>query len=164
MKAVIGYMIMVGLPIIGIFALLQIGEQLTAPISVGGNWQLEAESATYEQTSCWQLLTWPPQPGLNISQSGLYLQITLNDADLATLSGELTDTTITASTSNKTTINTRNKEADDAPEEYYLQMIVDPQSEPERLTGTLSGNTCVSTAISGVRQPIETTITGDQDH
>lgn len=161
MKTVIEYLIMVGLPLIGVFALLQVGEQLTPPISVGGEWHLETESETVDQTSCWQLFTWPAQPAINISQSGLFLQQTLNDASQTVFSGELVGTAITASSSDQAAISSRKRDTANTQSNFYLKLVVDQQSEPDRLSGTLSGDNCVSTSITGIRQPVTVSNMGD---
>ena len=66
-RSVVLYLVFVGLPLMGMSVVLQVGRRLHAPVSFGGSWQVEARP----RSSCAQLTD-----QLLIEQSGPALQIT----------------------------------------------------------------------------------------
>jgi len=137
MKAFLHYIVLVGIPVLSVIVFLQIGENsLTAPASVGGKWQLEPILAEGNQV-CTDFLFNDEEPRLSISQSGVYLALSFNDEQQTTLSGMLTERTLTAETS-----------------EVSLMATIDRDAEPDRLEGTLTIASCETTlSLSATRQP-----------
>jgi hypothetical protein len=72
------YLLLVGVPVLGLLAILEAGRGIPAPLSIAGDWTLEFDPAA-------QCATGPTglrQPALNISQSGTGALITVNGATL----------------------------------------------------------------------------------
>jgi hypothetical protein len=152
MKAVLHYLLLVGMPVLGVFALLRAGERLTAPVSVGGTWNLEIDSQFVDSPACTTLSSQSEQPVLTISQSGPHLRLTFNDEGKTMLVGEIDDTTIVANA-------IRQPAAGDTRDNHaaviHFEAIVNRQTEPDRLEGTLIMNDCrVSAPLTALRQPV----------
>lgn len=145
MKTVIQYLLMVGLPILGVFGLVQVGQQLTPPVSVGGDWLIEATTEAGGKATCGQFLTQADQPRLTISQSGPRLVLTFNDAAKTALPGSLNDLTLTATTP-----------------DISVTTSVDRQIEPNRLHGKIAFSNCAEAVpFQAVRQAAVKKSAGD---
>lgn len=72
LKSLALYLVLVGLPLVGLFALLDWGQSLVPPPSIGGRWAL----ATPAELACPGL---PPAGVLSIEQSGRFLRVRLGD-------------------------------------------------------------------------------------
>jgi hypothetical protein len=143
MKAILHYLALVGLPILGILGLLQLGSSLQAPASIGGIWLLQPADAEVQNADCAKLFTETAVPTLLISQSGIFLQLTMNTTEKLTLTGRLTGLEVVA-------------EADTA----VFQATINRESEPDSLTGKLLIPPC-TLSLTGLRQPeLQTAIGG----
>lgn len=67
---VIAYILLVGLPLLGLVAVLKVGRQLSAPISLQGEWKLETQVVHPQSAPCGQLLAMFQDSIMGISQSG----------------------------------------------------------------------------------------------
>ena len=74
---------------LGLLGILEAGRGIAAPLSVGGEWNVELEA----HSGCAATLR---QPALSISQSGPDALITLNDAHAIVLNGKIDGATLTA--------------------------------------------------------------------
>jgi hypothetical protein len=90
-RLVISYVLLVGIPLLGVVGVLGAGRGLTAPISVAGNWDLQLGQ------SCGAGLGFTEPTILDISQSGNYLTLTLNSQPQVGLQGTLQGKTVAAS-------------------------------------------------------------------
>lgn len=91
-KLVAAYLLLVGVPVLGLLGILQAGRAIRAPLSIGGEWTLEFDHAG-------RCATWPAglrQPALNISQSGTGALITLNDGHSTVLEATVNGATLSA--------------------------------------------------------------------
>lgn len=95
-KLVVVYLFLVGIPLLGLLAILRAGESLTPPQSVGGSWKLEADFSPLANKACRDLLLNVKQPFLSISQSGPSVVLTLNNPERTTLPGTLQNSSISA--------------------------------------------------------------------
>jgi hypothetical protein len=89
---VAAYLLLVGLPVLGLLGILEAGRGIPAPLSIAGDWTLEFDPAA-------QCATGPAglrQPALNISQSGTGALITVNDGHATMLEATVNGTTLTA--------------------------------------------------------------------
>lgn len=68
------YLLLVGVPVMGLLGILEAGRAIRAPLSVAGEWTLEFDPAARCANGPAGLL----QSALNISQSGTQALITLN--------------------------------------------------------------------------------------
>jgi hypothetical protein len=88
LKSIALYVVLVGVPLAGLFALLDWGNRLVPPPAVHGQWTLVEPTAA----ACPGL---PAGSVIAIEQSGRFLQVRVNDMPAA--DGRLDDGTITAS-------------------------------------------------------------------
>jgi hypothetical protein len=88
LKSLALYLVLVGIPLAGLFALLDWGQRLVPPPAVGGRWTIVEPGAA----ACPGL---PAGVVLSIEQSGRFLQLRFDDLPAA--DGRLDDGTITAS-------------------------------------------------------------------
>jgi hypothetical protein len=72
---VITYLLMVGVPILGLLGILEAGRRITAPPAIGGDWRVAFDPAA----NCASGIAGLGQPALSISQSGTEALVTLND-------------------------------------------------------------------------------------
>ena len=86
------YLLMVGVPVLGLFGILDAGRSISAPISIGGKWRVAFDAA-----GC------PSPPGsilqqiaFDITQSGNEARITLEDGLATTLEATVNGHTLTA--------------------------------------------------------------------
>jgi hypothetical protein len=70
----VGYILLVGVPLVGLLGILEAGRSIAAPMSVGGDWVLDVDPA-----ACPSGVARLRQPVLSIVQSGTDALVTLND-------------------------------------------------------------------------------------
>lgn len=128
MKAALHYLVLVGIPIVGVLGLLRLGSNLEPPISVGGEWYLALTNSTQVEASCAGLLDANVQPVLTVSQSGPHLVLELNTAEKIRFKGTLNESTITT--------------AQNEPETVVFQVTIDHQSQPNTLAGAVTLPAC----------------------
>jgi hypothetical protein len=75
----LSYLLLVVLPLLGMAGVLRLGRTLTAPMSVGGLWQIQADFGNVVSLPCAQSLT-GAGAAFTISQSGR--SVTINSANL----------------------------------------------------------------------------------
>jgi hypothetical protein len=130
---VIAYVLLVGVPLLGLAGVLKAGHALTAPISVDGTWTLQTDTAT--------LCGWTLQnPVLTISQSGRDLVVGLNNGLNAAGTGTLAGATMDAALPLPATA------ADHCGSDATLALraAIDSKAEPKTMLGTISVNGCAS--------------------
>jgi hypothetical protein len=141
---IIAYVLLVGLPIIGLLGVLKRGQALTAPISVDGMWQLQADPVRLAALPCGKTLAFTPDMALAISQSGRNFTLSLANGPKSTASGTLDGTVLKASVVPSAAW------SDEAGcgngRELSLVATVDPKADPRSLTGTVSAKDCPSCA------------------
>src|SRR6267378_4265967 len=94
MRAVLLYLVLVGLPVLGIFGLLRVGQTLSAPISLAGRWNAQLSVASPLGSSVGDPLIHPGPTVLSITQSGPQVFLTFDDIQKTTLIGNVQDLTI----------------------------------------------------------------------
>jgi len=133
MRSVFLYVVLVGLPILGVVAVLRVGERLTPPRSVGGDWTVEAPDLSAGISDC-RPSWWNAGPlVMVIAQSGPDLVVTFPATPDWTLSGTIRGDTLTAATRGSS----RQASAIGPGNSADLQLTLDSQAEPDRLTGIL---------------------------
>ena len=83
------YILLVGLPLLGLLGILDLGRGIAAPPAVGGEWTAQFTSAACAAAEL-------RQPALSISQSGTELVVTLNDGRGTTFPATLSDGRLSA--------------------------------------------------------------------
>jgi hypothetical protein len=139
---ILAYILLVGLPLLGLVGALRSGRKLTAPVSVDGLWLLQADSAELTAFPCGKMLAENPDAALAISQSGRNFTLTL-PSDLKSIgSGSLSGTALQASLAPSPAWSQESGCGSD--KELSLMAAVDPKANPRSLVGRLSISNCAS--------------------
>jgi hypothetical protein len=140
-KLIVAYLLLVGAPLLGLLGILRSGRHLSAPVSVGGTWNLEEDLTPLAGSGCKEAFANISQPFFAISQSGSRLTLTLNNPEQTTLPGTILQNTLTVGTDPA-------KSADEGshrcrhPQDIHLQAEINLQGQQRELTGTLSVAGC----------------------
>ena len=144
MKAVLQYILFVGIPVLGVLGVLHIGSTLQAPVSVGGAWVVTLDSSASSAWNCLFDSSKASQLGLVILQSGPSLTLQFSDENHATLEGEIHGTTLLAAT----------PDSSSTPADLMMNAEVDRSVEPDQMRGTLEGAGCPAPLpFQAVRMP-----------
>ncbi len=148
---VVAYVLLVGLPLLGLAGVLRTGRTLTAPISVDGVWKIEADASRLSGGSCAKTLASLSNSSVGISQSGKNLVLAFNNPSKTVASGALDGKTLKASI-----VPVRDSSSDCADRSLALTATVDPKSDPRSLTGVLivsACSSCTPVEFHATRQP-----------
>jgi hypothetical protein len=153
---VIAYILLVGLPLLGLVGILKSGRGLTAPFSVDGSWKIESAVSRLPASPCGNFLSSVSAAPLSILQSGKSLVVTLSGGTKTT-TGTLDGKTLKA----QFVAADRSGADQSGPAEcgyrsLTLTAILDPLAEPRTLSGTLAVEGCGSCTpleFHLVRQP-----------
>jgi hypothetical protein len=149
MRLILTYLILVGIPIVLILGVLQLGSHLEAPASVGGTWVVSPTPQDNESKECEALLVPGGLMQWIILQSGPWLEIRVTGNSQISLEGELSGTTITANSD----------DPDKRSLSIQVQAVVDRNAEPDRLEGTILTNYCSQpVVIKGVRSSSQASV------
>ena len=151
MKVLLLYLVLVGLPVAGVFGIVWLGRDLKPPISVGGAWSVELSNRTGVTLPCYAFSS-SKELILHVSQSGPHLVLTLNDQNATGLSGELNGTSLTAKSLEKIALTPGAPGQSTA---IQLQANIDRLPGLERLRGTLTVANCPGSQIlfTAIRRP-----------
>ena len=94
-KLIAAYVLLVGVPLLGLLGILRAGQRLAAPVSVGGTWNLEDDLTPLAGSGCRGAFAKISQPFFAISQSGSQLTFTLNNPERTILPGTIRQSTVT---------------------------------------------------------------------
>jgi hypothetical protein len=147
---VVAYILLVGLPLLGLAGVLRSGRSLTAPLSVDGVWKIETDAARLAVQPCAKSLS--TFSSVVISQSGKRLVLTFNDPAKTVASGALDGRGLKAAI---VPMQDSSLHAG-CDQGLTLAATIDPKSEPRALTGVLSVTGCPSCApieFHALRQP-----------
>jgi hypothetical protein len=141
---IIAYILLVGLPVAGLVGVLKSGRKLTAPISVDGVWQLQADPVQLAALPCGKSLAHTQETALAISQSGRNFTLSLTNDPKSTASGVVEGSTLRATVAPSAAWS---EEAGCGPgRELSLVATVNPKADPRSLLGMLSVNNCPACA------------------
>jgi hypothetical protein len=136
---IISYILLVGLPILGLVGILKSGRGITAPIFVDGTWKLQADPTRLAALPCGKSLA-TSDLALAISQSGENFTLNLVSGPKSVAAGVLEGATLKASVVPSAAWSS---EADcGRGHELALLATVDAKANPRSLTGTISLNDC----------------------
>ncbi|HMG74276.1 MAG TPA: hypothetical protein VK582_12310 [Pyrinomonadaceae bacterium] len=138
MKPILLYLILVGLPILGIFGLLRAGQKLSAPISLSGTWSTQLDLESLPCSSVRDPRIHPGLTTLSITQSGPHVFLTFDNIRKTTLTGNVQDLMIYASFIPEGA--DQASTSGSVPTAIYFHGTVDRQTAPNRLLGVLSFN------------------------
>jgi hypothetical protein len=135
---VLFYILLVGLPILGLFGVLRKGRSLTPPISVDGSWKVQTDGvATLPCGNASQ----PSNINLAISQSGETFTMNLGGVQKSPIFGALDGTTLKATGPSSAWPGDNSCAGG---HDFSLIAKVDPKASPRALAGTISINDCPS--------------------
>jgi hypothetical protein len=137
---VLAYILLVGLPIVGLVGVLRTGRTLKAPISVDGSWQLQADPVQLATLPCGKALM-EEDAALVISQSGNNFTLGISNGAKSSGSGLIEGRNVTASI---TPSADWSGQAACVGNELSLIATVDPTADPRLLIGKLSAKNCSS--------------------
>ena len=153
---VIAYILLVGLPLLGLVGVLRSGRSLTAPFSVDGAWKIEPGASRLPASPCGNFLSSVSNAPLSISQSGKSLVVTLSGGTKTT-TGTLDGKTVRAKFAGTVRSGAdKSGAAACGDDSLTLAATLDPLAEPRTLSGTLSIEGCGSCPpleFRAVRQP-----------
>jgi|SRR5271154_2684277 len=150
---ILAYILLVGLPVVGLIGVLKSGRTLTAPISVDGLWRLQADPVRLAALPCGKTLAENPDTALAISQSGKNFTLSFSNGPKSDASGVLNGNTLKASLVPSIAWSAEAGCGDGR--ELSLVATVDPKADPRSLVGLLSVNhcpACASVEFHAVRQ------------
>jgi hypothetical protein len=96
LKSILLYVLLVGLPSLGIIEVLRAGENLKPPIFLGGVWSIQVNREAADVPPCGDLPTRFDGATLTVSQSGSSLILTLGGEQKTTLAGEVRGLSVVA--------------------------------------------------------------------
>jgi hypothetical protein len=153
---VIAYILLVGLPLLGLVGILRGGRSLTAPFSVDGAWKIESGVSRLPASPCGNFLSLVSNAPLSISQSGKSLVVTLTGGTKTT-TGTLDGKTVRAQFAGTVRSGADKSGAAACGDgSLTLAATLDPLAEPRTLSGTLSiegCGSCTPLEFHAVRQP-----------
>jgi hypothetical protein len=152
-RLVISYVLLVGIPLLGVVGVLGAGRSLTGPISVAGTWNLQIDPSVTQVKSCVAGLGFTHSNILDISQSGRYLTLTLNSQPKVGLPGTLQGKTVAAN------LTSPFETSCDGASGLSLTAEIDPKATPRTMSGVLKFDGCAScgsTNFQAVRQVLPT--------
>lgn len=145
-KLIVAYICLVGTPLLGLLGILRAGQHLTPTISVGGAWDLEADSGALASGPCRDLLTSVSHsPFLSLQQSGTNLVFSLNNPQKTTLPGTIQGAEMTMRREDAPVSEATGACTD--PQSIQLHATVANQGGQRVLTGTLAVQGCACQPI-----------------
>ena len=150
---VVAYIFLVGIPLLGLGAVLKSGRALAAPASVDGVWKVEAASRPASALPCGNSLALLSNGPLVISQSGKTLVLTLSGGSKATVPGAIEGSVIRASIAPG---NLSSEEGCDGDRTFNLTATLDLKSDPRTMSGrlTIEGcSSCMPIEFRAAKQP-----------
>jgi hypothetical protein len=138
-KFVLFYILLVGLPILGLIGVLRKGRSVSAPISVDGSWTIQTNSLG--ALPCGNSPVGSPDQTLAISQSGETFTLSLAGAQKEPIFGVLKGTILKASGPSSAW---PGENGCASGHDFSLLATVDPKANPRSLSGTVSLNGCAS--------------------
>jgi hypothetical protein len=146
LKTIVLYLLMVGIPLLGVLMILKLGSGLKAPTSVGGDWQL----AVADSPGCLLPGAAAEPTVLRITQSGADLQLSLRDQPGPKLAARLDGQSIRV-------VSTKREDI------LGLAAMINREAEPDQLHGEITLDGCAApVSFSATRLP--KTSTGPQIH
>jgi hypothetical protein len=149
---VIAYILLVGLPLLGLAGILKSGRDLKAPLAIDGTWKIDSLSAHTEGQSCEKAISSLAAQSFAVSQSGKTLTLTLNNAAKTSAAGTLDGRSVTVP------LAAADSSVSGCPagQTYALTASIVPDTAPRAMNGTFSANDCSSCArieFHAVREP-----------
>lgn len=142
MKAILLYLVLVGVPVAAVYGIVCLGRDLKPPVSVAGVWTGELTPRAADSVSCKGFVVPSKALILKVTQTGPHIDLTLNDQSATRLSGEVQFESLTAKSQGAVATS--------------MQASIDRRSDVERLSGTFTFANCPAgseLSFTAVRQP-----------
>jgi len=152
-RLVVSYILLVGIPLLGVMGVLGAGRRLTPPISVAGTWDFQIDPKATLATSCFAGPGFTRSNVFSISQSGRYLTLKIDSQPWTSLTGTLDGKTVVANLSLPLTAPCNGASG------VLLTAEIEPQTLPRVMAGTLEFDGCPSCAsahFQAVRRELKT--------
>ena len=149
---VLAYVLLVGLPVVGLLGVLKSGRALKAPPSIDGVWQLHSDASQLAALPGGKMLAENPDAAFAISQSGRNFTLSLPNGAKSVSSGVLDGTALKASIALAEDWSANENCGD---RRLTLTATLDPDANPRTLTGELSVihcSECKSVPFHAIRQ------------
>jgi hypothetical protein len=149
----VSYALLVGIPLLGVVGVLGAGRGLTAPLSVAGIWDFRIDPSASSAQSCVARLGFTPSTTMDISQSGRYLTLTLNNQSKVRLQGTLHGKKFA------TNLTSFQEASCDGAAGLLLTAEINAKSAPRIISGILKFEgcpSCGSANFQGLRQVLPT--------
>ena len=85
----LAYILLVGLPLLGVFSVLRAGKGLVPLPAMSGEWDLRVDAGIAAANNCFAPLTAVPRQTVTISQSGADVTVSFNQPQEMSLTGTL---------------------------------------------------------------------------
>ena len=147
-KFALAYVVLVGLPIVGLLGTLRQGRHLSAPIGMDGNWVLQGK---WTDLPCGMSAVPPESAVLNLSQSGPKFELSLPNGLHTEESGTITGTNLKATLS----LSPEAKSECSPNQSVSLLATLNKDARPRTLEGTMMLEGCTSCSpvpFTAVRQ------------
>ena len=148
---VFAYVLLVAVPLVGLVGILRSGRKLSAPISVGGVWKINASQDQLAALHCGKFLL-AQNTAFTISQSGRAFTMNLSNSVWSATGGAIEGSTINATLIPSAAAAS---EAGCGEQSLSLTATVDAKASPRSLQGTLRGLNCAGCApveFHGIRE------------
>jgi hypothetical protein len=142
---ILAYILLVGLPIVGLVAVIKSGRGLTAPISVDGLWRIQVDPESLASLPCGKAIAENPETTLAISQSGKNFTLSLANGPRSTSSGTIDSAAVKASIAPAPDWSAQ--AGCGASQGLTLVATVDAKADPRTLAGHLSANNCPTCGV-----------------
>lgn len=139
---IVTYILLVGLPLLGLAGVLRSGRRLSAPISVDGVWKFGLDSADLPAGKCGKSVGSLQDSLVTISQSGEGLTLSLDNGSRTDGSGVIEGTTLNASFLMPAV--PASEPGCGTASVFTLTATIDAKSEPRSMLGTISVDGCAS--------------------
>jgi hypothetical protein len=150
MKRVFNYLMLVGIPLLGVMGVLRVGQSLPAMLCMHGPWTVEtSQQAT--SPSCTEQRRQVEPLAFSISQSGPRLSISLDNERKDVLQGRIDDTDVIATVPHFSGTSFLTNET--GTNIVELRATLDRQATPARLWGVLSFSKCPELKFVATHQP-----------
>jgi hypothetical protein len=142
MKAVLLYLVLVGLPVLGVLGILRIGGGLSAPPNLRGGWRGGLSPAAQLVPPCVELSS--DAAVFDITQSGVHVSVTLNDAARTHLDASLLGPRLWGRAERLPLVGTARSACPDAPLELAAEVV--REGDVPQLVGNLWAGGCAACA------------------
>jgi hypothetical protein len=138
-KLIIPYLLLVGLPLLGLMGVLGVGRGVTPPPSVGGIWDVQVDHRTGEAQHCAVWSEFTRSSTLEIMQSGRYLTLTLGSQPKISVQATLDGGSLISASSSQSSKLERDCSSDAG---LLLIAKMDAAAKPQVISGTVSASGC----------------------